>query len=130
MTEATPLPQHVRHGQYTKAMPMLRPSVMERLWARFIKTDSGCWQWTAATIRGYGAINLGKVAGSTITRYAHRVAYEYLVGPIPAGHDIDHLCRNTLCINPAHLEPVTRSKNAQRQNAHYRMTGAWPRWQT
>lgn len=45
---------------------------------------------------------------------AHRVAYETWVGPIPDGLTIDHLCRNRLCIEPTHLEPVTNRENIQR----------------
>jgi hypothetical protein len=44
----------------------------------------------------------------------HRFAYELLVGPIPAGLVLDHLCRNRLCVNPNHLEPVTNSENPRR----------------
>lgn len=46
--------------------------------------------------------------------YAHRAMYEQVIGPIPEGMDLDHLCRTTNCINPDHLEPVTRAKNLQR----------------
>ena len=45
---------------------------------------------------------------------AHRFAYEMLVGPIPEGLDLDHLCRVRHCVNPNHLEPVTRSENLRR----------------
>jgi hypothetical protein len=46
---------------------------------------------------------------------AHRWAYEHFIGPIPAGLEIDHLCRVRHCVNPAHLEPVTKSENRRRQ---------------
>lgn len=81
-------------------------------WAKVEKTD-GCWQWAGPTMRqGYGYISRnGRIV------YAHRHAYELLVGPIPDGLVIDHLCRNTSCVNPAHLEPVTQRENVLRGNA-------------
>ena len=70
---------------------------------------SHCWEWTAALKRGYGTI---KRQGGM--RPAHRVAYEYLRGPIPDGLTIDHLCRNLPCVYPWHLEPVTNKVNLAR----------------
>lgn len=72
--------------------------------------DNECWEWTASRRGGgYGQIHFRR-----INRPAHRVAYELLVGPIPPGLTLDHLCRNRRCVNPAHLEPVTISENVRR----------------
>lgn len=73
------------------------------------KTD-GCWNWKGTLFRnGYGAFGVsGKTCG------AHRVAYELAIGPIPAGLQLDHLCRNRGCVNPGHLEPVTGTVNTGR----------------
>jgi hypothetical protein len=59
---------------------------------------------------GYGKV--GKP-----TRIAHRVAYELVVGPIPEGLQIDHLCRTRRCQNPAHMEPVTPRENQRRSGS-------------
>lgn len=70
----------------------------------------GCWSWTGRRhTGGYGQI---KVFGRLVL--AHRLAYEAWVGPIPDGFDVDHTCLNRLCINPAHLEAVTRQENVLR----------------
>jgi len=66
-----------------------------------------CLEWGAATqSNGYG--------GFFGERQAHRISYLLTVGPIPEGLDLDHLCRNRACINPYHLEPVTRIVNVRR----------------
>lgn len=82
-----------------------------RMAAKVRVTEQGCWEWTAALqSSGYGCTGIG----NRRVGLAHRVAYELLVGPIPAGLQIDHLCRNKRCVNPAHLEPVTASENQRR----------------
>lgn len=74
---------------------------------------SGCWNFTGAiTPNGYGNVP-GSGRGSSPVK-AHRYFYSELVGEVPAGMVIDHLCRNTLCVNPDHLEPVTQSENVRR----------------
>jgi hypothetical protein len=92
-----------------------RPTLEERLWAKVNKEgdENGCWNWTAALRNGYGVIGQKKSL-----LYAHRVSYELLVGLIPVGYQIDHLCRNRRCVNPAHLEAVTQQENIRRQLAH------------
>lgn len=86
-----------------------RMDTKERFWAKVEKR--GCWLWTGVKSAGYGMLTpRGK--GSTMS--AHVFAYEMLVGPVPDGLEIDHLCRNRACVNPEHLEPVTHKVNCRR----------------
>lgn len=83
----------------------------ERLWAKVDKSGD-CWRWTGLFDRhGYGR-HWHTDQGD---RRAHRLAYELVKGPIPDGLTIDHLCRNTWCVNPDHLEPVTIGENVRRR---------------
>lgn len=87
----------------------------DRFWPKVQKTDS-CWLWTGGKDRyGYGKIlgpHRGEAKGAH--KRAHRAAYEMLIGPIPDGLTLDHLCRVRHCVNPSHLEPVTRRENVLR----------------
>jgi len=72
-----------------------------------------CWIWTPPFNKdGYGEI---KIDGKVIP--AHRVAYKWIHGPVPEGLELDHLCRNPLCVRPGHLEPVTHVTNVLRGNS-------------
>lgn len=82
---------------------------------------SGCWEWRAAKAGG----GYGRFAPDGRRQVqAHRFAYEIVCGAIPDGLDLDHLCRNRGCVNPAHLEPVTRQENVRRGLA---MESRWNR---
>ncbi|WP_249139118.1 DNA (cytosine-5-)-methyltransferase [Actibacterium sp. MT2.3-13A] len=86
----------------------------ERFWSKVEKTES-CWDWTAAlNEKGYGIFWSNDQDRSV---RAHRFAYEQIDGEIPDGLELDHLCRNRKCVNPAHLEPVTGKENTRRGNA-------------
>lgn len=97
----------------------LDPRLSARFWSKCTpEPNSGCWLWFGArSDQGYGVIRI-----DWELRYAHRLAYERLVGAIPHALDIDHRCRNRACCNPAHLEPVTRAVNLARSplTAHAR----------
>lgn len=92
----------------------------KRFWDLVNRTET-CWIWTGTRRpQGYGRFQeyrgtrreFGKNRHRLVE--AHRFAFESLVGPIPMGLVLDHLCRNPSCVNPAHLEPVTQKENTRR----------------
>lgn len=87
----------------------------DRFWAQVEAMPSGCWLWRGCINRGgYGVYSHNR---------AHRLAFQFFVGEIPPGLDLDHVCRVRNCINPTHLEPVTRRENISRSP----LVGRWKR---
>jgi hypothetical protein len=98
-----------------------RFSLAERLAAKSEPQENGCVIFIGAKTRGgYGQI--GTAGGKP--RRAHRIAWELVNGPIPAGMQLDHLCRNRACVNVAHLEIVTNRENSLR-GAHPKVALYW-----
>jgi hypothetical protein len=88
-------------------------AAIARFWSRIEKTD-GCWLWTGPLDHGgYGTFRFERQRKLYVLM-AHRIAYEQIIGPIPDGLVLDHLCRVRNCCNPHHLEPVTRGENVLR----------------
>lgn len=87
---------------------------LQKLWAR-VEVTGFCWLWTGETNgEGYGRLQFqGKRGG------AHRIVYELLVGDIPEGLQLDHLCRVRNCVNPDHVEPATFKTNQERKKAKW-----------
>lgn len=74
---------------------------------------TGCWEWPGQ-LSGH---SYGKIA--RLKTSVHRFVYEHFRGPAPTGLDLDHLCRNHLCANPDHLEPVSRAENLRRGHTEH-----------
>jgi HNH endonuclease len=96
-------------------MPMVAKSAehyAEHFWDRVTEDHAGCWVWQGLIApNGYAKYYAGRDLGKV---NAHRYAYEMLVGEIPDGLELDHLCRNRACVNPYHLDPVTHRVNVLR----------------
>jgi len=91
---------------------MRKSPVVDQTARFFSKVHSGgvCWEWEGSlTPDGYGRHWIDRKGP-----LAHRWVWEHLVGPIPEGYEIDHLCFNRKCVNPDHLEPVTGEVNRSR----------------
>lgn len=97
----------------------------ERIIASTLATSDGCWVWQRKVDHGgYGQARFTDAGGRKRDVGAHRFSWAAFRGPIPPGLQIDHVCRNTLCVNPDHLEPVSSKENVRRGKA---ALGRWGR---
>ncbi len=88
---------------------MLKPTI-ERFLEKISFVENGCWEWTSTKSgNGYGQFWFNKKMHNS-----HKISYEFFLGDIPTGLEIDHLCRNRICCNPSHLEAVTHKENTLR----------------
>lgn len=86
----------------------------ERFWEKVQKVESGCWEWIGYVSTG----GYGKFRGADgRVRMAHRVWYEHVNGALSGHLELDHLCRNTRCVNPGHLDPVIAWVNNARSES-------------
>ena len=119
--------KHYNRFRRLGSVELARPTTAERFWSKVDKDGplpeyrpelGPCWIWTGARMpAGYGTFaEVTYVASTGRSKFvgAHRWAYVNTSGPIPDGMHIDHLCRVTSCVNPAHLETVTIAENNRR----------------
>ena len=107
-------PEEMENWEVALGVPAPRVPFSRRVFMNIRKADNGCWNWIG-TIgnHGYGVF----ILGGKINKHrflAHRIVHTIIIGDIPQGMVIDHLCRNTRCVNPAHLEVVTQIENCLR----------------
>lgn len=113
VTRDDPSPHPIAGGDHGMAT-CKRTSLPDRFWRRVDRSGprDDCWIWRGPLSKsGYGFVWVPTTPGKGTTLRAHRVAYELNVGPIPEGLVIDHLCRNTRCVNPLHLRACTHHEN-------------------
>lgn len=94
----------------------LKPSDVDRFWTKVDKgADFDCWNWLASCQKlGYGQFPIRPPQRKLITPVAHRVAFQLHYGYLPeAGKQVDHICGNRKCVNPAHLREVTVKQNIE-----------------
>lgn len=121
MTSPLPFPASVKWTGYLLSDTgwSFRPVLPARFFRKVRFESNGCWTWIGSRWghprykeHAYGQIRVGEKRKS-----AHVFAYELVHGDIPYGCEIDHICRNKLCVNPQHLQAVTHKENCARRLA-------------
>lgn len=111
----------MKHSICVTAQTLIGSRWLDAVTDRYIvDAETGCWNWTGAVTRGgYGRASV-KIGDRHRGTSAHRASWIAHNGPVSPGLEVDHLCRNRSCINPDHLEPVTRAENNRRRptNGH------------
>lgn len=113
--QASRIRNGIRSGRCQPCAVRARTVVVLDRFERYVArdVDSGCWFWTGyINDAGYGLFSVRRGRGKSALAYLWRWEHDH--GPVPAGLELDHLCRNTRCVNPAHLEPVTHRENVRR----------------
>lgn len=100
-------------GRIRRLLTGTHAPLIVRLRRKSVVQPNGCVEWTGSTNPRYGMIAVGGKKNKT----THVIAWEHYMGPVPEGLELDHLCRNTLCWNITHLEPVTKKVNQLRGTA-------------
>lgn len=100
-------PSRPPHYRYKRSLE----NGIKQFWENVRKTE-GCWIWTGTLNGKYGNFNLS--IGGRNQVLAHRISFLLADGVIPKGFELDHLCRNTICVKPKHLEAVTHAENIRR----------------
>lgn len=90
----------------------LRTVAIKHRFLKNVKKTETCWLWTWTLTRGYGVFRKGKDMPTTS---AHRISYELFCGKIPKNYEVHHLCRVRQCVNPDHLEIVSRKEHAKKR---------------
>ena len=94
--------------------------LLQRLWPKLDFRPDGCWVFTLGLSYGYGEVSLNHKK-----YFAHRLTYQAFNGPVPEGKELDHLCRNKACCNPAHLEAVSHRENVMRGKSPFAVMARW-----